>query len=115
MFAWTDADGLIWMFYIDRNCYESSTVSLLALEREVCLQALCLARAGKKVIVLEQHYVPGGWCHSFLYWWPAVQSRVHYIGSVDEGQGADKLYKGLGITNDLVFFRMNQMDMNIAG
>ena len=27
--------------------------------------AICLARAGQKVLVLEQHYVPGGWCHSF--------------------------------------------------
>ena len=27
--------------------------------------ALCLARAGQKVLVLEQHDVPGGWCHSF--------------------------------------------------
>ena len=27
--------------------------------------AICLARAGQKVLVLEQHDVPGGWCHSF--------------------------------------------------
>ncbi|MBW2258607.1 MAG: NAD(P)-binding protein, partial [Deltaproteobacteria bacterium] len=27
--------------------------------------AVALARAGKKVIVFEQHYLPGGWCHSF--------------------------------------------------
>ena len=27
--------------------------------------AICLAREGKKVLVLEQHDVPGGWCHSF--------------------------------------------------
>ena len=27
--------------------------------------AICLARAGQKVLVLEQHYVPGGWAHSF--------------------------------------------------
>ncbi|MBK6344054.1 MAG: FAD-dependent oxidoreductase [Flavobacteriales bacterium] len=26
--------------------------------------ALCLARAGRKVLVLEQHTVPGGWCHA---------------------------------------------------
>lgn len=28
--------------------------------------AICLARSGQKVLVLEQHDVPGGWCHSFL-------------------------------------------------
>lgn len=69
--------------------------------------ALCLARAGKKVIVLEQHYVPGGWCHSFYIGGQRFSPGLHYIGSVDEGEGADKLYKGLGIANDLVFFRMN--------
>ena len=26
---------------------------------------LALARAGMRVVVLEQHYLPGGWCHSF--------------------------------------------------
>ena len=24
-----------------------------------------LARAGQRVLILEQHYLPGGWCHSF--------------------------------------------------
>src|SRR5262245_9039720 len=27
--------------------------------------ALALARAGQKVLVLEQHYLPGGWMQSF--------------------------------------------------
>lgn len=27
--------------------------------------ALALARGGDRVLVLEQHYLPGGWCHSF--------------------------------------------------
>jgi all-trans-retinol 13,14-reductase len=27
--------------------------------------ALCLARAGQNILLLEQHDVPGGWCHSF--------------------------------------------------
>ena len=27
--------------------------------------AICLSRAGQKVLILEQHDVPGGWCHSF--------------------------------------------------
>jgi phytoene dehydrogenase-like protein len=26
---------------------------------------LALARAGQKVMVLGQHYAPGGWCHNF--------------------------------------------------
>lgn len=69
--------------------------------------ALCLARAGQKVAVIEQHYVPGGWCHSFYIDGHRFSPGVHYIGSVAEGQSTCKLYEGLGIANDLVFFRMN--------
>ncbi len=69
--------------------------------------ALCLARAGQKVMVIEQHYVPGGWCHSFYIDGHRFSPGVHYIGLVDKGQSTNMLYQGLGIANDLVFFRMN--------
>jgi all-trans-retinol 13,14-reductase len=69
--------------------------------------ALCLARAGQKVLVLEQHYVPGGWCHSFTLNGQRFSPGVHYVGLLNEGQATSDLYKGLGIANDLVFFRMN--------
>jgi all-trans-retinol 13,14-reductase len=69
--------------------------------------ALCLARAGQKVVVIEQHYVPGGWCHSFYIDGQRFSPGVHYVGAVDKGQSTSSLYKGLGIANDLVFFRMN--------
>ena len=69
--------------------------------------ALCLARAGQKVIVLEQHNVPGGWCHSFTLNGQRFSPGVHYIGLLDEGASTSELYKGLGVANDLVFFRMN--------
>jgi len=70
--------------------------------------ALCLARSGQKVLVLEQHYVPGGWCHSFTLNGQKFSPGVHYIGLLDEGQSTSELYKGLGIANDLTFFRMNE-------
>lgn len=69
--------------------------------------ALCLARAGKKVLVTEQHYVPGGWCHSFYRNGHRFSPGVHYIGGLDKGDSTHRLYEGLGIANDLVFFRMN--------
>ncbi|MEI9944608.1 MAG: NAD(P)/FAD-dependent oxidoreductase [Chitinophagaceae bacterium] len=69
--------------------------------------ALCLARAGQKVAVIEQHYVPGGWCHSFYINGHRFSPGVHYIGLLDKGQSTSNLYEGLGIANDLVFFRMN--------
>ena len=69
--------------------------------------ALCLSRAGQKVLVLEQHSVPGGWCHSFTLNGQRFSPGVHYIGLLDEGQSTNDLYKGLGVANDIVFFRMN--------
>ncbi|HEX8015969.1 MAG TPA: NAD(P)/FAD-dependent oxidoreductase [Flavobacterium sp.] len=70
--------------------------------------AICLARAGQKVLVLEQHYVPGGWSHSFTLKGQRFSPGVHYVGLLDEGQSTNKLYRGLGIANDMVFFRMNK-------
>jgi all-trans-retinol 13,14-reductase len=70
--------------------------------------AICLARAGQKVLVLEQHYVPGGWCHNFTINGQRFCPGVHYIGNVQKGESTAKLYEGLGIANDLAFFRMNK-------
>jgi len=69
--------------------------------------AICLSRAGQSVLVLEQHDVPGGWCHSFYLNGHRFSPGVHYIGLLDKGQSTSKLYEGLGIANDLVFFKMN--------
>ena len=69
--------------------------------------ALCLAKAGQKVLVVEQHYVPGGWCHSFYIDGHRFSPGVHYIGLMDKGESTNELYSSLGIANDLVFFRMN--------
>ena len=69
--------------------------------------ALCLAKAGQKVLVLEQHYVPGGWCHSFYLNGYRFSPGVHYIGMLEKGESTSELYESLGIANDLVFFKMN--------
>jgi all-trans-retinol 13,14-reductase len=69
--------------------------------------AISLAKNGQKVLVLEQHYVPGGWCHSFHLNGQRFSPGVHYIGLLEDGQSTSDLYKGLGIANELVFFRMN--------
>lgn len=70
--------------------------------------AICLARAGQKILVIEQHYVPGGWCHSFFLNGQRFSPGVHYIGNLDKGKPTSRLYEGLGIANDLAFFRMNK-------
>ena len=69
--------------------------------------AICLSRAGQRVMVLEQHDVPGGWCHSFYLNGYRFTPGVHYMGLLEKGESTSELYEGLGIANDLVFFRMN--------
>lgn len=79
--------------------------------------ALSLARAGQRVLVFEQHYVPGGWAHSFLRKGYKFSPGVHFVGHLQEGGNARKVYEGLGIANDMVFFRQNPQgyDYNIVG
>lgn len=69
--------------------------------------AICLLREGQTVLILEQHNVLGGWCHSFRIGGQRFSPGVHYIGQLGEGQSTRMLYEGLGIANDLTFFEMN--------
>lgn len=69
--------------------------------------ALALARTGKKVVVLEQHDVPGGWCHSFVLEGHKFSPGVHYLGELQEGGRLRELYEGLGLGPDLAFLELN--------
>ncbi|MBT3218438.1 MAG: NAD(P)/FAD-dependent oxidoreductase [Proteobacteria bacterium] len=69
--------------------------------------ALCLARAGKRVLVAEQHYLPGGWCHSFNLGGYHFSPGVHYIGDLGPGGFMREAYEGLGVANDLPFLELN--------
>src|SRR5439155_9338318 len=69
--------------------------------------ALALARAGQKVVVLEQHYAPGGWCHSFQLGGFRFSPGVHYLGKLEPGGEFRKLYENLGVAGDLTFFELN--------
>jgi len=69
--------------------------------------AICLSKAGQKVLVLEKHDVPGGWCHSFYLDGHRFTPGVHYVGLLEDGEATSDLYRGLGIANELTFFRMN--------
>jgi len=69
--------------------------------------ALCLARAGQKVLIIEQHKLPGGWCQSFHLKGYRFSPGIHYVGGLNKGEALYDLYTGLGLANDLVFYRMN--------
>jgi phytoene dehydrogenase-like protein len=59
--------------------------------------ALTLARAGQRVLVLEQHYLPGGWAHSFALEGYTFSPGVHYVGEVGPTGGLRRLLEGLGV------------------
>ncbi|HEY9767640.1 MAG TPA: NAD(P)/FAD-dependent oxidoreductase [Coleofasciculaceae cyanobacterium] len=48
--------------------------------------AACLTRQGYRVAVLEQHYLPGGCCHTFSYGDYSFCADVHYIYQGGDGQ-----------------------------
>jgi len=69
--------------------------------------AVPLAQAGRKVLVCEQHDVPGGWTHSFTLNGYRFSPGVHYIGGLQEGGPMRAVYEGLGVSQDLSFYELN--------
>ncbi len=69
--------------------------------------AVGLAQAGMKVLVCEQHYVPGGWCHSFTLGEYRFSPGVHYIGGLGPDGPMRSIYEGLGVSQDLTFCEIN--------
>lgn len=69
--------------------------------------AVALARAGQRVLVLEQHSLPGGWTHSFTLEGYRFSPGVHYLGGLQEGGPLRRLYEGLGVAGELEFVEMN--------
>ncbi len=52
--------------------------------------AACLSRQGYRVLVLEQHDIPGGCCHTFDYGNYRFCADVHYISQCGSGQTIDQ-------------------------
>ena len=69
--------------------------------------AVPLAQSGQKVLVCEQHEVPGGWTHSFTLNGYRFSPGVHYIGDLQPGGFLRNVYEGLGVSQDLIFLELN--------
>ncbi len=69
--------------------------------------AVALSNLGQKVLVLEQHYLPGGWCHTFALDGHKFSPGVHYIGQLQEGGHMRTLLEGLGVGADIEFMELN--------
>ena len=46
--------------------------------------AAYLSKVGKKVLVLEQHYIAGGCCHVFDEKGVEHETGIHYVGNIDK-------------------------------
>ena len=69
--------------------------------------AIALSNLGQKVLVLEQHYLPGGWCHTFALEGHKFSPGVHYIGQLQEGGHMRTLLEGLGVGGGIEFMELN--------
>lgn len=70
--------------------------------------ALALARAGRRVVVFEQHYLPGGYSQSFELSGFRFSPGIHYVGALRPGGTLRRVYEGLGVANDLEFFELDR-------
>ncbi|MCF6149020.1 MAG: NAD(P)/FAD-dependent oxidoreductase [Candidatus Kuenenia sp.] len=67
-----------------------------------------LAKNGKKVLLIEQHFIPGGYCTSFKRKGFHFDAAVHHIGGCGKWSVVGRCFKTLGIEMD--FYHLDPMD-----
>jgi len=69
--------------------------------------ALAMARAGLRVLVLEQHHLAGGYSQTFELQGFRFSPGIHYVGALGPGGHLRRIYDGLGVADDLVFLELD--------
>lgn len=72
-----------------------------------------LAKAGLKVLIVEQHYKPGGYCTSFKRKGFTFDATTHYIGSFRENGILRKIYDELGLGTKVEIIRFDPSNVVI--
>ena len=67
-----------------------------------------LAKSGKKVLIVEQHSIPGGYCTSFKRKGFNFDAAVHHIGGCGKWSNVGRCLKTLGVEID--FYPLDPMD-----
>ncbi len=70
--------------------------------------ATYLAKQGLKVLIVEQHYVVGGYCHSFRRRSFIFDSAVEYIGCCGKGQDITRALDLLGAQDHVSFCELDR-------
>lgn len=65
-----------------------------------------LSREGKKVLLIEQHSIPGGCATTFKRKDLKVEVGLHMIDGLDDGDPKLKIFKELGVLDNLEFKRV---------
>jgi len=73
-----------------------------------------LAKAGMKVLVLEQHDKPGGYCTSFKRQGFTFDAAAHSLGGYGEGKNFRQIIRELGIDEMVKITRLDPSDIVIA-
>ena len=66
-----------------------------------------LANAGRRVLMLEAHDVPGGYAHTFSVREYRFCAQVHYIFNCGEGESIHAFLDKLGIAETVPFVRLD--------
>lgn len=69
--------------------------------------ASLLARAGRRVLVLEAHDAPGGYAHTFRLRDYRFCAQVHYIFNCGEGESVHAFLARLGLAEEVPFVRLD--------
>ena len=66
-----------------------------------------LAQAGKKVIIFEQHDVPGGYGHTFRKGKFSFCAELHYVWDCGPGERVYQMLEKLGLEKKVTFHRLD--------
>lgn len=70
-----------------------------------------MSRAGHRVVVLEAHYVPGGYGHTFRFGKPpdvyAFNAQLHYVWNCGPGETVNRVLDRLGLVDAIPFERLS--------
>lgn len=67
-----------------------------------------LSKEGYSVCVLEKNAIPGGCFQAFKRFGRTLDTGVHYIGSMDEGEPLNSCFTYLGIMDELKLVRLDE-------
>jgi phytoene dehydrogenase-like protein len=66
-----------------------------------------LAQAGQTVVIFEQHYVPGGYGHTFRQGRFSFCAELHYVWDCGPGERVYEMLEKLGLEKKVTFHRLD--------